>query len=219
MNSTQNFSDIEKTFFSDGYKFGMKALKGNLSHDSLFLSISEMYSSIDELILSLTRFSIQQNKPVECKKGCSFCCHQPVFALDYEMQYLNFFIKENFTEKVQNEIRTRANNNQLKLSNLQKSEILNSKQPCPLLTNSSCLVYEARPMACRIYLSTAVKSCQKFYTDPKNKSNFPALLEFPLRAGRMMNEGFKSALKTKGILAKEFRIDENIFSKNELSKG
>lgn len=219
MNSNRNFSDIEKTFYSDGYKFGMKAVEGNLSHDSLFLSIAEMYSSIDELFLSLTRFSLQQNKPIECKKGCSFCCYQPVFALDYEMLYLSSFIRDNFSKKEQTEIQFRANKTQRKLSGLSETQILNSKQPCPLLKNGVCSAYTARPMACRIYLSTAVKSCKKFYTDPENKSNFPALLEFPLRAGQMMNEGFKSALKTKGIIAKEFRIDENLFSKNELSKG
>ncbi|NQU55503.1 MAG: YkgJ family cysteine cluster protein, partial [Bacteroidetes bacterium] len=141
---------------------------------------------------------------------CEYCCFQPVYALDYEMQFLNTFIKEKFTKKEQTEIQTRANKNQQKLSNLQESEILNSKQPCPLLKNGACIAYEARPMACRIYLSSNVNSCIKFFNEPKDKSSFPALLEFPLRAGRMMNEGFKSALKTKGVVTEEFRIDEEI---------
>jgi len=47
-----------------------------------------------------------------------------------------------------------------------------------------------------------------FYQQPEDESNYPALLDFPMRAGRMMNEGFKSALKTKGITARELRIDQ-----------
>jgi hypothetical protein len=31
-----------------------------------------------------------------------------------------------------------------------------------------------------------------------------------MRAGRMMNEGFKSALKTNGIKIQEFRIEEKL---------
>jgi Fe-S-cluster containining protein len=211
MNSTQSFSDLEKAFYSDGYQLGMKTVECNLSQDSLLLSISEMYSAIDKLIDSVNELAKQQHQPIECKKGCDYCCHQPVFALDYEMQYLNTFIKKNFTKQKQAEVKIRAHNNQQKLLDLSETEILNTKQPCPLLENDFCSVYEARPMACRIYLSTNVKTCLKFFTVPEDKSNFPALLEFPMRAGRFMNEGFKSALKTNGISVKEFRIDEKLF--------
>ena len=211
MNSTQSFSDLEKAFYSDGYQLGMKAMECNLSQDSLLLSISEMYSAIDKLIDSVNELAKQQHHPIECKKGCNYCCHQPVFALDYEMQYLNSFIKKNFTKQKQAEFKTKAHNNRQKLSGISELEILNSKQPCPLLENESCSIYEARPMACRIYLSTNVNTCLKFFTAPENKSNFPALLELPMRVGRFMNEGFKSALKTNGISVKEFRIDEKLF--------
>ena len=211
MNSNQNFTDIKKAFYSDGYQLGMKTVESNLSQDSLFLSISKMYDAIDELIDSLSELSREQNEPIKCKNGCAYCCHQPVFALDYEMQYLNSFIKEKFTVQKQNEIRTRANNNLQKLSGLTELEIFDSKHPCPLLEDESCSVYEVRPMACRIYLSTDLNTCSKFFNAPEDKSNFPALLEFPMRAGRFMNEGFKSALKIKGISVEEFRIEEKLF--------
>lgn len=218
MNSTnQDFRDIEKAFYSDGYQLGMRTVESNLSQDSLFLSISEMFSAIEKLINSFTSLAHQQNKPIHCKRGCYYCCHQPVFALDYEMQFLNSFIKKKFTKKKQEEIQNRANKNQSKLSGLNKSQILDSKQPCPLLENGTCSTYEARPMACRIYLSTNVNTCLEFYNNPKNKSNFPALLELPMRTGRIMNEGFKSALKTKGVIAKEFQINEKILTEVGLS--
>ncbi len=210
MNSDQKFTAVEKAFYSDGYLLGMKVVESGLSQNILFSSISEMYSAIDELINSVSTLAQKHNQSIHCKKGCEYCCHQPVFALEYEMQYLNSFIKERFSDKRQNEIGEKADENRFNLIDLDKTQILNSKQPCPLLKNGTCSAYEARPMACRIYLSTDVNSCITFYDKPKDKSSFPALLDFPMRAGRMMNEGFKAALKTKVLVMKEFRIDEKI---------
>jgi len=146
MNSENNFTDIEKAFYSDGYKLGLQAVTNDSTKESINISVSAMYGSIDRLITALSEFASQQNNKIECKKGCAFCCH--------------------------------------------------------------CSIYDVRPMACRIYLSTNLDSCRRFYQQPEDESNYPALLDFPMRAGRMMNEGFKSALKTKGITARELRIDQ-----------
>lgn len=196
---------IEKAFYHDGFQLGMKALKNGFSD-----SISEMYAAIDELIDAMFRLSEQQNKPIHCHKGCAWCCHQPVFALDYELNYLVKYIEENFTEEAKTELRENAKAKNEKLQHLSNDALLNAKFPCPLLKDGACSAYPARPMACRIYLSSDVKSCLTFYRKPEEKSSFPALLDLPMRAGRMMNEGFKAALKTKNIEVKEFRIEEKL---------
>jgi Fe-S-cluster containining protein len=169
-----------------------------------------MYYAIDSLIDSLSKFAERQNQQIDCKKGCEWCCHQPVFALDYEMKYLNDFIDRNFDTETVEKIKTRAENKNNKLSFLNESDLLNAKYPCPLLENGACVAYSARPMACRIYLSTDVKTCLNFYHHPEEKNNYPALLNLTLRAGQMMNEGFKAALKINGIKTKEFRIEEQL---------
>jgi Fe-S-cluster containining protein len=201
---------IEKAFYSDGYKLGMKVVFSNNSKEVLFEAIKEMYSSIDALIDSLTEFTKTQNQQIDCKKGCEWCCHQPVFALDYELEYLNEFIQNNFDEKVKKQIADRAELKKQKLSLLTEAELFNAKSPCALLQNGACIAYQARPMACRIYLSNNVNSCLKFFHHPEDKSNYPALLNLTLRCGQMMNEGFKAALKTNGKITKEFRIEEKI---------
>jgi Fe-S-cluster containining protein len=58
-----------------------------------------------------------------------------------------------------------------------------------------CRAYQARPMACRIYLSSDVKSCKVDLENPEDDSIFPQLFDMPLRAGRMMNEGFHARLR------------------------
>ncbi|HDR51600.1 MAG TPA: hypothetical protein ENN90_08265 [Mariniphaga anaerophila] len=61
-----------------------------------------------------------------------------------------------------------------------------------------------------IYLSANLESCLYFYEEPENEKSFPALLQFPMRMGRMLNEGFKAALKANGIKVEEFRIEEKL---------
>jgi hypothetical protein len=95
---------------------------------------------------------------------------------------------------------------------MKRAEMLNYKSACPLLEDGACIAYAARPMACRIYLSTSVESCRRFYDDPGDAVNYPALLEFPLRAGRMLNEGFVAAFRQHGYPSSEVRMEEGLDS-------
>ena len=210
MNSLQNTDKLLKAFYSDGFMLGMEIFTNGFDRKKLFESIRQMHESVDSFIQSFDAFVNQNGKKIHCRKGCSWCCHQPVFALSYELEYLNDVVTRNFDQQKQDEIRKRAKDKKQKLDSLSEKELLNTKVPCPLLENGSCSVYEARPMACRIYLSTNVKTCLDFYHRPEHKKSIPALLDFPMRAGRMMNEGFKSALKTNGMKVDEFRIEEKL---------
>lgn len=206
----KNQKNIENAFYSDGYKLGMNVAVSENDQSVLYESVSEMYEMIDNFNESLSEFAKHQNQQIDCKKGCEWCCHQPVYALDYEMDYLIDFIKRNFDKPTQIEIKTRAENKNNKLSFLKETDLLNSKFPCPLLQNGACIAYRARPMACRIYLSLDVNSCVRFFKNPGKEDSIPALLNLPLRTGQMMNEGFKAALKTNGIITREFRIEEKL---------
>lgn len=206
MNSDQK--QIDKAFYSDGYNFGMEAVSSGITQKSMFSALEKMHTAIDNLIDTLSDYAKKQGQLIDCKKGCEWCCYQPIFALSYEMEYLNDFVKNNFDNIIQNKIKAKAQQKNNKLKLLNDVDLLNSKHACPLLEKGACVAYEARPMACRIYLSTNVNTCLQFYKNPENEKSIPALLDFPLRAGRMMNEGFKAALKTGGLPSKEFRIEE-----------
>ena len=67
-------------------------------------------------------------------------------------------------------------------------------------------------MACRIYLSSSEKSCRKDHEHPENKSSFPQLYEFPLLAGRMLNEGCVAYLKQQGLGSAELPLEQGYAS-------
>lgn len=205
---SDTFKALEKQFYSDGYRLAMNAIKEEYSSESLQAAVGEMHRMVDEVIDYFSEYAEKQNKAADCKKGCSWCCFQPVFALSYELDSLHEFLKKNFSEQGLKKIYERAEAKRDKLSGLQGESLLNSKFACPLLENDLCVAYAARPVACRIYLSSDVNTCKKFYNEPESKDAVPALMDFPMRMGRMINEGFRAALKANGVKVQEFRIEE-----------
>jgi Fe-S-cluster containining protein len=203
----KHFNEKDRIFFGDGYRLAQTAIESGLSNGTLYTAIDSLYAAIDGLNDSIIALAKRQNRSVACFNGCHWCCHQAVFANSYELHYLSEKINSKFSEKELGELAERTKAKSAKTSVLTEEEVLKFKSPCPLLINGSCSAYEARPMACRIYLSTQLESCIEFYKHPENEDNFPALIDFPLRAGQMLNEGFSAALKEIGIETAEFRLE------------
>jgi hypothetical protein len=76
-------------------------------------------------------------------------------------------------------------------------------------------VYRARPMACRIYLSSSVDACIGAHDHPEDSTRFPDLFEFPLRAGRMLNQGFVAYLKQSGLQTAELPLEQGYLHMEE----
>ena len=205
-----HFTENDRIFYSDGYQIAQTALEKGLSKSTLFSAIESLYQAIDSLNDSILAYSERQNRKVACAKGCQWCCHQAVFANSYELHYLSEKIKEKSGSEEYQRILERTEAKYAITSTMTSEEVLNYKSPCPLLTEGACSHYSSRPTACRIYLSNKLESCIEFYHHPENEENFPALLDFPLRAGRMMNEGFRAALKESGVETAEFKFEEGL---------
>lgn len=205
---SDTYKALEKQFYSDGYRLGMSAVQEGNSDEALNRVVQEMHRMVDEVIAHFSAFAESRNQAPDCRKGCSWCCYQPVFALSYELDNLFEHVKKNFKEEEQERIYAQAAAKRRKLRGLKGEALLNSKAACPLLENGACIAYAARPVACRIYLSSDVKTCMKFYSEPEKKDSVPALPEFPLRMGRMINEGFRAALKAGGVPVEEYRLEE-----------
>ena len=213
----QDLSDKAKIFYSDGYKIGMEVVEQGITKENIIQAVKKIYQNIDLLIETLLKLAQKENTIIYCRKGCSWCCHQPVYALTHEVLLLQDHFTNNFSEKEREDLNKLAHEKDKKLSPLKNEALLNSKHPCPLLKDGACIAYEVRPMACRIYLSLNLNSCENYFTNPEDKTNYPQVMHFPLQAGRMMNEGFKAALKQAGWKSQEFRIEEGLLKTIVLS--
>ncbi|MFV0522488.1 MAG: YkgJ family cysteine cluster protein [Mangrovibacterium sp.] len=203
-------SEHEQAFYNDGFRLGVEASKVRNNEKKFLDYVRTMLKSIDELIGMLEQHANRQGINIDCKKGCGYCCHQAVYANSYEFHLLSNFMQKKFSSQQREDVRIAAVQKFNHTENLNETDVLNYKEACPLLINDACSAYPARPMACRIYLSTKLESCIKFYNEPQKKDSIPQLLEFPLSAGRMMNEGFTAALRENGIEIAELRLEEGL---------
>lgn len=206
----KNFSESDRIFHSDGHRTGQMAADQGLRPEDITDGIETIQRSMDSLNEAILRNAETQGVRVACKKGCDFCCYQPVFINNFEILRLIRHIREKFTGTQISAILKKATAKNLAVSRMPESKMLLHKAACPLLENGACSVYEARPMACRIYLSTSLDSCRHFFSHPGDKHKYPMLLEFPLRAGRMLNEGFAAAMRQNGQPLREYRIEEGL---------
>jgi Fe-S-cluster containining protein len=203
------FSETDRIFYSDGYRLA-QSFGEDISPETIIEIQTAVYEVVDGLIDSLLKQAVRSEVRVDCVKGCAWCCHQPVYANTLEMLYLQDFLRKKFPADKRKEIRRKAEEKNSKVSALSEDQIPGYKSPCPLLADGSCQAYPARPMACRIYLSSSVESCRHFFTHPDDQHSYPALLDFPLRAGRMLNEGVTAAFRQKGFPVAEIRIEEGL---------
>lgn len=203
-------SEHEQAFYNDGFRLGTEATKVRSDEKKFLQQVRLLLQSIDELLVMLEQHASRQGVSIACKKACGFCCYQAVYANSYEVHLLHDFMRKKFTPKQKEAVKVAAMQKFAHTEKLSEEERLNYKETCPLLVDESCSAYPARPMACRIYLSTQLASCLKFYHEPAKEDSIPQLLEFPLMAGRMMNEGFTAALRENGIEIAELRLEEGL---------
>ncbi len=211
--------EIDKIFYRDGYRMAQSYLDQELSPVQMGEAIKALYTAIDELLEAFLLRASEEGQPVSCKKGCSWCCHQEVFAITHEFLYLNDYVHKHLLEADRLAMLERAREKVSISMNLSVEEQLKIRSACPFLESGNCMVYEARPMACRIYLSASVTSCKKEHDHPSDKRSFPGLFDFPLRAGRMMNEGFVAWLKKAGLQVSELPIEQGYSYMVTLGQG
>ena len=207
-----DYKEIGRIFYRDGYRLAHQHLEGGVTVPGLKSAVQNLYQAIDELLDAFLQRSAVEGNPAECKKGCAWCCHQEVFAITHELLYLRDHILGSISERQQGEFIDQARKKSLLTLNKPLEEQLLVRAPCPFLSEGSCTVYVARPMACRIYLSSSLPACRKEHDEPGNRKHIPGLFEFPLTAGRMLNEGFVAYLKQNGVTSNELPLEQGYAS-------
>lgn len=213
------YNGIDKVFYADGYRIAKHHLAEGVSRERMIAAIEELYRSVDALLESFTSRTGTEGRPVDCSRGCHWCCHQAVFAVTHEWLYMRDYITSSLPEGIAAVFLQRAKSKSARTLDMTPDELLKFKSPCPFLDEGACSVYPARPMACRIYLSSSDDSCREEYLDPNNERNVPQLFEFPLRSGRMMNEGFAAYLREKQLNVAELPLEQGYSSMEILGQS
>jgi Fe-S-cluster containining protein len=130
-----------------------------------------------------------------------------VLASNHEILAINNYLGEEIDAEIIDGIQSRTAEKHSATADMSVMEFLHYIHPCPFLREGSCLVYPVRPMACRCYLSASMESCREQHDNPRDRKRIAALYEFPLQAGRGMNEGIRSALMEWGLIPSEWLLE------------
>lgn len=104
----------------------------------------------------------ERAKGLDCRRGCDYCCHLPVETCRAEAARALEFAREHLSA---------AEFSNLKCRILEAAAVypLPPKRPpaenpcCPFLKDAACLVYPARPLACRGWNSSDASACRSAY--------------------------------------------------------
>ncbi|MCW3807965.1 YkgJ family cysteine cluster protein [Plebeiibacterium marinum] len=195
-------------FYKDGYTIASREVVDFDSLTPLFKGMQVQYTVMSQLTQTFAMRAHQEGKAIQCEKGCSWCCYQPVYMTTQEAVLIFEFLHQAMDEAQRKKVLNNAVSKYKKTKGLTEEQKQSVKAPCPFLNQGSCSVYPVRPMACRIYLSSDKQSCKNKYDAPGDSTMIPALYDFVLRAGRYMNEGFVGFLKGKGRKMEEYTIEE-----------
>ncbi|MFC2116338.1 YkgJ family cysteine cluster protein [Bacteroidota bacterium] len=206
-NKGSDYGDIGSIFFQDGLRLGHQFTAEGINRRAIVQLMVSAYDALDGLIDSFRQRCKKEGFAVDCQKGCTWCCNQAVLASNHEILVIQQYIRESVPVNIVSEIKIRCAEKNEATREMTAMEFLHYVHPCPFLDHGSCLIYPVRPMACRCYLSSIENSCRDQHDHPDDKTKKAALYDFPLRAGRGINEGIRSALMENELLPSEWLLE------------
>lgn len=137
----------------------------------------------------------------QCAKGCHHCCFQTIEVTSLDVIAIVLWLEDQ-PEKA-DRIATRAQEIAPKVAKLTKPQRYEAGIPCPALDGRDCGVYEARPVACRTYLSMSRSACDRDWarrgkTTRAHWTHIPTMAA-PQMAGHSMASGLHAALHATGL--------------------
>ena len=111
---------------------------------------------------------------IDCAKGCAFCCHVSVTATAPEIFLVASALREQPKDKFET-ILTRVRAADQRTRHMTSMERARQRIPCALLEANLCSVYGARPGACRGFVSTSAKACERGLNGENVRIDTPAV--------------------------------------------
>jgi Fe-S-cluster containining protein len=106
-------------------------------------------------------------RTIACVKGCAFCCHVSVTATAPEVFIVATALREKYKDNFETILYRvqAADQNTRALTSMERAQ---KRIPCALLEDNACSIYAARPGACRGFVSTSVKACERGFNGEPN---------------------------------------------------
>ena len=104
----------------------------------------------------------------DCRKGCSWCCHQNVSVTWPELLKVYNYLRKNLDPTQLNVLRKKSNKRADELIGKSTNKRLEQQIGCVFLEGNMCTIHGARPLQCRGGFSEEENYCRNLLEDPKN---------------------------------------------------
>lgn len=166
------------------------------SGTQIFDRYAELANRIQEVSFDAT---------MDCKPGCSWCCHLRVTITADEGLRLAQAI-DDLEPSTRRRVRERLAAHVEATNSMGTTDILRKPRLCPLNEDGQCLVYEARPVVCRAAHSYNVRACRGYVetgaTIPSRKS---ALIQ---EIGRFVAVALRQTRERLGFDTRPFELSD-----------
>jgi hypothetical protein len=134
-----------------------------------------------------------------CRRGCGWCCHQPVFLTAPEAVVLVAHLRATWSNERIDRLRAvlaaRAAERQ---EQIEDRTLLAAGLPCVFLDeDNACTIHVARPLTCRGITSSSAQACAERYVDPT--ASPPPIDPHGHTATRAVLHGLSAALTGAGL--------------------
>src|SRR6185436_11568602 len=127
-------------------------------------AVVTFHKRVDEMVDASVRGHAVK---VDCTRGCSFCCHMPVYATPYEAFALADWLRGHFAPAQLAGVVERLRENARRTRELGTEGRKHSNLGCALLgDDGACTAYEARPAQCRRFHSMLLETCKASFANP-----------------------------------------------------
>ncbi len=167
-------------------------------------------SDVAELALKGFEISATNHPPeksLDCRAGCSFCCHLWVAATAPEVLLIARSILQQ-SPAARDLSRHRIEQAYHATAGKNEDERQMDPKPCALLDQSRCTVYSSRPLVCRAMVSHDVTACESAFRDGGASIPVPANMPLLRRAHRYC---LTAALRRHGLSTKVHELNHAIW--------
>jgi|GEM_PF-303070 len=104
---------------------------------------------------------------VACHAGCGHCCSVPVDVQAHEVFFAAEYIQMHFSPEDLDGVIARTADRRARIAGLGREERDRLRQPCALLRDDRCSIYEGRPEACRVHHTRDAAVCAAHIANPE----------------------------------------------------